>query len=105
MILILMSSLGFVAQGKIKQRWHKVILGIVSFLIFTGGMGLIARLGFGHGQGFPLWVNIKIAMWFLVNIIFIMIGRSSLNYRKWLNILAIVLVLTAVIAAVFKPIL
>lgn len=104
MILILISSLGFIVQGDFKTRQFKIAIGLCSFLVFTGGMGLIARLGFGHGQPFPFWINAKIGLWVLVNIILIMIGRIPHVYRKWLHVLLVVCAVLAAYLAVNKPI-
>ncbi len=102
-ILLLISSLGFFWEGKIKTMKKKVAIGLISFLIFVAGMGLIARLGFKHTEPFPDWVRIKIAMWVLVNMTLIFIGRVSENARKWAIGFLMGFVLIAVYAAIFKP--
>jgi uncharacterized membrane protein SirB2 len=68
-ILTFFSSLGFIASNHemIVKKGFKILVGVISFLIFVAGMGLIARLGFKHGEGFPLWINLKI-IWLRVKI-------------------------------------
>lgn len=95
--------LGFLLLDLVKTKGQKIAIGFISFMIFVGGMGLIARLGFRHGEAFPFWINLKILMWVLVNIVIIMIGRTPRNLRKWMYGLIMLLVIIAVYAAVNKP--
>ena len=44
-------------------KFAKIVNGISSFLVLVAGMGLLARIGVAHGQGFPKWVWIKIIFW------------------------------------------
>lgn len=83
-ILTFFSSLGFVASSSelVQNKIGKIILGIVSFLILAAGMGLIARVGFKHGEAFPLWLNLKIAAWLLVNILLICIFKIKKSKQK-----------------------
>jgi uncharacterized membrane protein SirB2 len=53
-----------VKQGSIKLE--KILTGIALVLIFVSGMGLIARLGIPHGQPWPLWIHIKLAIWVII---------------------------------------
>ncbi|WP_127713960.1 SirB2 family protein [Halobacteriovorax sp. HLS] len=46
----------------------KIVSGISSFLILVAGMGLLARLGNSHGDGFPAWVVAKIVIWLIISI-------------------------------------
>lgn len=105
MVLFLISSLGFIVNDHLKTRFQKILVGLVSFFIFVGGMGLIARLGFRHGEPFPFWLNMKILMWVLVNITLLMVGRIPRNFRKWAYSLVMVFTLIAVYMAVNKTVL
>lgn len=105
MILFLISTLGFLLNDHLRSKGQKILVGVVSFLIFVGGMGLIARMGFRHGEPFPLWINVKILMWVLINISLLMIGRIPRNYRKWLYVLVMFLTMVAVYMAINKPLL
>lgn len=103
MVLFLISTLGFIVEGKVNNKAKKILIGLVSFFIFVGGMGLIARLGFKHGEPFPLWIMLKISLWVLVNIALILVGRMPINLRKWIYLLVLGLVSVAVWSAVYKP--
>ena len=61
-LLMVVSAMGgIVAEGRwLPNKTFKIVVGILSFLIFVGGMGLIARLGFTHGQSFPLAVRLSV---------------------------------------------
>ncbi|MFA6235991.1 MAG: hypothetical protein WC635_01585 [Bacteriovorax sp.] len=82
-IMMFFSSLGFVACSSefLLKKAGKLVIGIASFLILAAGMGLIARLGFKHGDGFPLWLNLKIAAWFFINILFIALFKLK-NFKQ-----------------------
>lgn len=103
MVLFLISTLGFIVEGKVENKLKKILIGLVSFFIFVGGMGLIARLGFRHGEPFPLWINLKITLWVFVNIALILVGRMPRNLRKYVYLLVLGLVSVAVWSAVYKP--
>lgn len=76
-ILSFFSSLGFAASASpwLARRSWKIAIGLVSFLILVAGMGLIARLGFKHGEGFPLWINLKFGFWFFINFCFVLLFK------------------------------
>lgn len=103
MVLFLISTLGFIIEGKVTSKAKKILIGLVSFFIFVGGMGLIARLGFKHGEPFPLWLILKMTLWVFVNIALILVGRMPINLRKWVYLLVLGLVSVAVWSAVYKP--
>lgn len=48
-------------------KFIKIVTGIASFLILVGGMGLLARIGYQHGQGaWPAWVQAKVGIWLVL---------------------------------------
>lgn len=53
----------------------KILTGIFSFLIFLGGMGMMARLGIGHGGAWPHWLVIKTVLWLLLAILIPVLGK------------------------------
>lgn len=61
------------AMGAVKAKsgnnpkFEKILTGIFLLLILVGGMGLGARLGVLKGS-WPLWINIKMAIWLVVGI-------------------------------------
>lgn len=48
-----------------KSKKVAASLGVLSLVIFTGGMGLMARLGIAKGT-WPTWIFVKIAIFLLV---------------------------------------
>lgn len=76
--------------------------GFGVFLILLGGFGLLARIGFAHGSGFPLWLWVKLGLWTAFAVI------AALPYRKpdagkALLLALPVLAAAAAAMAVYKP--
>lgn len=104
-LLMVVSSMGgIVAEGRwISNKTFKIVVGILSFLIFVAGMGLIARLGFKHGESFPLWVLVKISSWIVLNIA--LVALFKFQAKKYKNVciwISVVAIFTAVYSAVTK---
>lgn len=68
-LFMVISGMGvIIAEGRwIPNKSFKIAIFGLSFLVFVGGMGLIARLGFKHTEPFPVWVVVKIACWIILN--------------------------------------
>ena len=80
-LLMVFGSIGAIlAEGKwITNKSFKITVGVLSFLIFVAGMGLIARLGFKHGEPFPQWIVVKMAAWAVLSFSVIMLFRVKKN--------------------------
>lgn len=105
-ILCLFMSIGFIAYDSkvIQMKKGKWLVGLASFLILVAGMGLIARLGFKHGEPFPLWIKLKIGNWVALNILFIALFKvKSKEYRAGLTFLIMLLAWFGIWLAVNKP--
>ena len=104
LLMVLSATGAILAEGKwILNKSFKIVVGLLSFLIFVGGMGLIARLGFKHGEPFPLWILIKIGAWIVLNISLVMIFKAKeKNYKIFFAITSFLAVFTAVYCAVTK---
>lgn len=47
------------------RKFLGILHGVAVFLVLLGGFGLAARINMLHGA-FPLWLNIKLAIWLLL---------------------------------------
>ncbi len=101
MLFILTSTLGFIFQEHSKKK--KILIGIISFMVFVAGMGLIARLGFKHSEPFPLWIKAKILCWVLLNILLIFSVKFKIQAKKIVYLASGILILVAIIMAVYRP--
>ena len=70
--------------------------------ILVGGFGLLARIGFAHGSGFPFWLWVKIGLWTLFAVIAAIPYRKPESGRALLLALP-VLAMAAAAMAVYKP--
>lgn len=104
LFMVISAMGGIIAEGRwIANRSFKIVVGVVSFLIFVGGMGLIARLGFRHGEAFPAWVVVKIACWILFNIsLFTLFRATDKTVKISCALLSFVTAFVAVFAAITK---
>lgn len=76
--------------------------GVGVFLILLGGFGLLARIGFAHGSGFPLWLWVKLGLWTAFVVI------AAVPYRRpqsgpALLVALPLLAMTAAAMALYKP--
>ena len=63
-IIIFAGLIGFSFASSPPPRWVKISLGITTIMIFVAGMGLMARMGIGHGEGsWPGWIIAKMTLW------------------------------------------
>jgi uncharacterized membrane protein SirB2 len=104
-LFMLLSAFGVViSEGRwIAGRRFKIIVSIVSFLVFVAGMGLIARLGFKHTEAFPLWIWVKMFCWGSLNIVLFGLFRIKSKQGKLiLGSMAGLIIFVAVVTAVTK---
>jgi hypothetical protein len=105
-ILLFFSSMGFVVYQapSMQKKMGQFLIGLVSFLIFVAGMGLIARLGYKHSEPFPLWIKLKMGNWFLINLLFVaMFKVKTREYKSLLFGVILLLAWFSIWVAVNKP--
>ena len=78
------------------------IHGIGALLILIGGFGMLARMGFQQGNGFPGWLIGKMIIWLILAGLALMPYRRPQLARPFLVLLPL-LAAAAAYLALYKP--
>lgn len=108
--LVLVALGGFAVHAlnggaKAENRARRLLIGmhgVGALFVLVGGFGLLARINFTHGSGFPLWLWVKLAVWALTAALVMLPYRAPRAARPMLIALPL-LAMTAAIMAVYKP--
>lgn len=108
-VLLLFSALGGMVYralaGDTSEAGRKLAgmtHGAALVLILITGFGALAKLGFGEGGGFPIWLIGKLVLWLLFGGIVVLIRKKP----EWAKLLWVLLPLIGTFAAylaLYKP--
>src|SRR5690554_6770256 len=102
-VVLFVSGSAITLYADQNSKFWKITTGIVSLLILVAGMGLMARLGIGHTEGWPLWIKVKMTIW-LIAAVFAPIAAKRLRaHRNLAFAILLALVSTAVWFAIYQP--
>lgn len=87
----------------VPKKWSKIIGMISSLLLFVAGMGLLARTGVSHGEPWPVWVKVKVLIWFVLALGGPFLMKRFPTKRSYVLAGGIGLLMVAVFLVIFKP--
>lgn len=95
-----LSAVSLMGEASKTVKW---LTGISGFLIMVAGMGLLARIGVGHGESFPLWIWGKFIIWgVLMAGIPIIAKRANTQWKAVALFFSFVLLYLAHYLAIYK---
>lgn len=106
--VIHLSSLALLLTGfalqfyGVKTKLFKILTGVATLFVLVSGMGLMARLGIGHGQAWPVWIFVKFTIWFIVGVGSAVVVKRAPQLGSIAYALMMVLFVIAAITANFK---
>ena len=108
-ILHLMSLILFTAStvaiiyGQHCGKSCKITNGVSSLLLLVAGMGLIARIGYSHGELWPTWIYVKIVLWLIATIWSVSAPKRLPKHQYLVSTVFLLLIFGTVVTAVLQP--
>jgi uncharacterized membrane protein SirB2 len=100
---LFLSCAGVLFWNSEKKKLFNILMGITSVLILVSGMGLIARIGISHGEGWPIWLKLKVGIWVILTVGGPVVVKRFNPFKKGFYWLILALYFAAIYIANFKP--
>jgi uncharacterized membrane protein SirB2 len=84
-------------------KWARMTGMIASLFLFVAGMGLLARTGQSHGEPWPIWVKLKVSIWFVLAVGGPVLIKRMPQHRTKILVGGIFLLVSAVSLVIFRP--
>ena len=82
-VLVLFGTMNMALIANYQSKAAKIFSGISTLLVFVAGMGLMARIGISHGEGWPTWIKAKMGIWVVLAIAIPVLSKRLKCHRGW----------------------
>jgi uncharacterized membrane protein SirB2 len=79
---VFLTAIGALFWRKDKLVIMSILMGVTTLVILVSGMGLIARIGISHGEGWPAWLQAKLAIWAILGIGAPIVLKRFVNFKS-----------------------